>query len=184
MDKQKLFIIGALIIGLIAGYFIGREHLKYEMRSAIEQAFSGFGKGMQGIFDKTDETETKIQTKATEAKINKEKEEYATNYLEVYDISARYSNDYLDGKVAVVFGKVKNKGNRTLNRVQVTAYFLDNNEKNIYENSYPAVLISGYSDKSPLRPNYIREFGFKSKNCPREWEEGRVRVAITDIEFE
>lgn len=31
----------ALVVGLVAGYFAGREHIKYELRSAMAQAFGG-----------------------------------------------------------------------------------------------------------------------------------------------
>lgn len=35
--------IGALILGLVVGYFAGREHVKYEIRSAMAESLAGLG---------------------------------------------------------------------------------------------------------------------------------------------
>jgi hypothetical protein len=178
MNRQKLIIIGALVVGLVCGYFIGREHVKYELRSAMSDAFSGIGEGMKNAFG-TEATAKK------ESASKKEKEDYIQQSLQVYDISSQYQSDFVDKNVPAVFGKIKNNGNRPLGKVEVTAYFLDNQGKTIFENSYHAVNTGALiSEDTPLKPNYIKQFGFKSKGCPSEWSEGKVKVAITDIEFE
>jgi hypothetical protein len=38
------------LLGLVVGYFAGREHLKYEMRSAIQSAASEMQKGLASAF--------------------------------------------------------------------------------------------------------------------------------------
>jgi hypothetical protein len=185
VSSQKIVIIGVLILGLICGYFLGREHIKYEMRSAMEQALAGFGKGMRGIWGGDKDSKSMPAGKVVEAQKSKEATEYIQNSMIAYDVSSRYQKDIVDGKVAAVFGKLKNNGNRTLKRVEVTAYFLDGAGNVIFENSFPAVFTgSMMSHDSPLKPNYIKEFGFKAKNCPTEWSEGKVKLAITDAEFE
>ncbi len=35
--------VGALLLGLVIGYFAGREHVKYEIRSAMSQSLAGLG---------------------------------------------------------------------------------------------------------------------------------------------
>ena len=178
MNRQRLTIIAALVVGLVCGYFIGREHVKYELRSAMSEAFSGIGEGMKNVLGGE-------STSKKESASKKEKEEYIQQYLQVYDISSQYQTDFVDKNVPAVFGKIKNNGNRSLGKVQVTAYFLDNQGKTIFENSYHAVNAGALmSEDTPLKSNYIKEFGFKSKGCPSEWSEGKVKVAITDIEFE
>lgn len=85
-----------------------------------------------------------------------------------------------------VFGEVKNKGDKTLKRVEITTYCLDKDGKVVFEKDYPAVLVSEYSfmgDNQPLKPNYSRRFGCKLNDAPSEWS-GKVRVAVTDVEFE
>lgn len=40
---------GALILGLVIGYFAGREHVKYEIRTAIQDSFSGISTAFSGL---------------------------------------------------------------------------------------------------------------------------------------
>jgi hypothetical protein len=184
MNRQKLIVIGALVIGLVCGYFIGREHVKYELRSAMSEAISGIGEGMKNAFGSEATSKAEATSKKDSAG-RKEKEDYIQQSMQVYGISSHYQDDFVDKNVPAVFGKIKNNGNRSIGKVEVTAYFLDNQGKTIFENSYPAVNAGTLmSVDTPLKPNYIKEFGFKSKGCPSEWSEGKVRVAITDIEFE
>ena len=39
--RQKQILVAAVVASFVIGYFAGREHLKYEMRSAIENATAG-----------------------------------------------------------------------------------------------------------------------------------------------
>lgn len=85
-----------------------------------------------------------------------------------------------------VFGEVKNNGDKTLNKVEITIYCLDKNDKVIFEKTYLPVLVSEYSfmsDNKPLRPNYSRRFGCKLNDAPSDWSR-KVRVEVTDVEFE
>lgn len=186
MEKKKIIFmaVSVLILGFVAGFFAGREYLKYEIRSAFVSAFSGAGEGIFKNLAGTGQQKGEIKSKAVEAQSNQEKEAYIKDYIELYNVTSRYTQDFIDGKVPVVFGKIKNKGNRSLKKVIVTAYFQDAAGNVIHENSYPAVLTGGMNDEKPLKPKYIKEFGFKSKNCPSEWKTGKVNVSITDIEFE
>jgi hypothetical protein len=43
--------VGTAISALLAGYFVGREHIKYEMRSALIQAGEAFKEGLQEAFN-------------------------------------------------------------------------------------------------------------------------------------
>lgn len=47
---QKKQLIFVLILGLAVGYFGGREHLKYQMRSAITEAALEFKNSMKSMF--------------------------------------------------------------------------------------------------------------------------------------
>lgn len=83
-----------------------------------------------------------------------------------------------------IFGEIKNLGNQTLKKVEITIYFLDKNNKLIYEKTYHPVLITDFSyDEEPLKPNYSRKFGVRADDVPSEWAK-KVKVKITDIEFE
>jgi len=38
-------------------------------------------------------------------------------------------------------------------------------------------------DNKPLKPNYSIQFGYKLDDAPSDWS-GKVRVEVTDLEFE
>ena len=119
-----------------------------------------------------------------------EERKYIDQHLSLYDVSAKYFNSMLDGRVPGVDFKIKNNGSRTLNSVKVRIVFLDNNELPIAEETYSPVLVSDYScsnSNTPLRPNYIwqQERGqfYVAKNVPTEWKTGSITASITEIEF-
>lgn len=119
-----------------------------------------------------------------------EERAYIAQHLSLYDVSARYFNSVLDGRIPGVDFKIKNNGSRTLNSVKVRVVFLDNDGRPIAEESYFPVLVSSYSfgnSNTPLRPNYIwqQERGqfYSAKNVPTEWKTGSVTASITEIEF-
>lgn len=118
-----------------------------------------------------------------------EKTAYIRDHLTVYDLDAHYFDSILDGRVAGVDFKIKNNGNRTLNRVTVRVVFYDAQDKPIAEEEYSPVLVtsSGFGDNKPLRPNYIwkQEQGkfYSAKSVPSEWKTGKATATITEIEF-
>jgi len=84
-----------------------------------------------------------------------------------------------------VFGEIKNEGERILNMVEITIYFLDKESKPIYETTYQPVRVSEFSfgdAASPLKPGYSRKFGVKADDAPSAWA-GKVSVKVTDLEF-
>jgi len=117
-----------------------------------------------------------------------EKQAYIGN-VELYNLSAAYFDTFLDKQVPGVRFKLRNKGDRTLNRVEVTVYFKDESGTIIAEEDYLPVLVSEYSfnDSSPLKPNYIWQMEgskfYKAESVPTEWDEGAVAARVTDIEF-
>lgn len=44
----RIYVVVALFVGLIFGYFAGREHIKYEFRSALQSSFGGLSKAFGG----------------------------------------------------------------------------------------------------------------------------------------
>jgi hypothetical protein len=122
--------------------------------------------------------------------LTSEKTAYINQHLRLYELDARYYDSILDGRIPGVRFKIKNDGNRTLNRVTVRVVFYDARGNAISEQEYNPVLVSAYnvgSDNTPLRPNYIwqqeRDRFFSAHNVPTEWATGRATATITDIEF-
>lgn len=119
-----------------------------------------------------------------------EEDIYIADHLELYDFSSSYREAVLDGRVPGVDFKIKNKGNRTLQRVEVTVYFEDKDGNTIAEENYFPVLKASYglSPYKPLKPGYIwqseRGKFYSAKSVPSEWKEGKAHAEITSIEFE
>lgn len=115
---------------------------------------------------------------------------YIAEQMELYDITARYMDSFLDGRIPGVLFKIRNQGDKTLRQVEVTVYFKDANGSIIAEEDFLPVLVSEYSfsrDNKPLKPGYVwqMESGkfYSAKSVPSEWQEGNVEAVITDIEF-
>lgn len=184
MSKGK-WVAVAVVAAFAVGYLVGREHLKYQIRNGVADVVQAFSKGISAAATGTARPAEEKQGAEDVVAATALVEAYKP-YLKLYDVRAGYESDLLDGRVAVVWGKLKNSGTKTLSKVEVTAYFLDPTSTRIYEESYPAVLagaLSFSSDDSPLKPGYIRTFGFKATGCPKEWKAGAVECAITGIEF-
>lgn len=119
--------------------------------------------------------------------LEQEKRGYVSENLEVYELEARYMDSILDGRIPGVTFKLKNNGERTLKRVEVTVEFLNAEGRPIAEEVYNPVIAGGYSADPPLRPGYIwqseRGRFYSAKAVPSEWQSGRARAFITDIEF-
>jgi hypothetical protein len=118
-----------------------------------------------------------------------EKQAYVAS-VELYDLKAKYYDTYLEGRVPGVEFKLRNKGARSLRKVEVTVYFQDSSGAVIAEKEYIPVLVTKYSfgdNNKPLRPNYIWQLErgkfYQAKSVPTEWKEGAVKGKITDIEF-
>ena len=198
---KNLGVVIALVAGLAIGYFAGREHLKYEMRSALSSAAEEFSAGLSEAFGTPDTSGPRVAgqkakpeedaaRKAAEQAERAEQQAYIRDNLALYDLKSKYYESVLDGKVPGVEFKLKNNGDRALSRVEVTVYFKDESDAVIFEKSYSPVLVSEYSfsgNNDPLKPGYIwqQERGrfYSAKDVPTEWSEGNVEAAITRIEF-
>ncbi|MEL6215653.1 MAG: hypothetical protein AAFQ99_08255 [Pseudomonadota bacterium] len=187
---QRISLLLVLGIGLAIGYFGGREHLKYEMRSAIRNATEQFSSAFQSD-SKPPSASARIAASAREdggAAEAKAEADYIDASLALYDLSAKYIETYSGTKPGVLF-KLRNDGQQTLDRVEVTVYFKDATGAVIAEEDFNPVLVTKYttSDGKPLRPGYIwqMESGkfYTAKNVPSEWQEGSIEAAITNVRF-
>jgi len=85
-----------------------------------------------------------------------------------------------------VWGEVKNSGDRTLKKVEITIYCLGPDGKPVFEKTYTPVLVSAMSfgdSNQPLKPGYSRQFGVKMDDAPSEWTK-KVDVKVTSVEFQ
>ncbi|MBM4035362.1 MAG: hypothetical protein FJ291_26770 [Planctomycetes bacterium] len=118
----------------------------------------------------------------------REKREYLRS-VHLYDLKAKYYDSILDQRVPGVQFKLRNAGERTLARVEVTVYFEDAWGNVVAEEDYVPVLLSSYrlEQTKPLRPGYIWQMErgkfYQAKSVPSEWQEGKVHAKVTDVEF-
>lgn len=120
---------------------------------------------------------------------NNTKKEYIKNFLTLSNIESKkgYGQfdvpNYSDQK-DTISGTLKNIGERTLNSVEITIYFLDSNGKRVGEKTYSIVNVNGImGETSPLKPNYTKDFGYVvSGDAPSDWNK-KCEVEITNIDF-
>lgn len=86
--------------------------------------------------------------------------------------------------------KLKNTGNETAIRVNVTFFFKGTAGSVIHEETFSPVgkpPFPGYTKRVPLKPNYIFQLGeneiFTVDRMPSEWQEGSFDVEITGVEY-
>ena len=89
-----------------------------------------------------------------------------------------------DSPKPMVTGKIRNTGDRTLETVIITIYFLDSNGNRIGEEEYwPVDADSFLSEDEILKPNYVRDFGYiVQSDAPSDWS-GKVEAELTNIFF-
>lgn len=154
-------------------------------------------KKLQGAVKKYEEVltlnsemvEAKDSLKKTNQEIisYEEKQAYIKNVI-LKDFKVSEGKKYGFGDpVPGVFGTIVNKGDKSLKRVEITVYFLDKNGTVIGEKDFNPVLVSEYSfgdDNKPLKPNYVKDFGYSVEDsAPSSWSK-KAKARITDIEFE
>ncbi len=137
-------------------------------------------------------SEKNVQSVPSTPTLNK-KTEYIKNSLKLenVEVGEGYGQFDIPGygkKKPTVSGKLRNTGEKSLETVKITVYFLDSTGKRIGEESYyPINTNSIYgellSESEPLKPNYVRDWGYVvDTDAPSGWSK-KVEVVITDIVF-
>lgn len=172
--KPLLFILG-LLIGLGGGYFAGREHLKYEIKSGVESAARVAMIGLTNMF------KPPSSRRDDDVAARNEKVRYANDHLEISAQPARKGTT-TDG-VWWIKGAVKNNGPRSIKALVVKVVFLDADGNAIHEESPAAFGAGAFGSNPPLRPNYERDFELFCHNVPAAWTSGKFRYGFEDLEW-
>ena len=112
-----------------------------------------------------------------------EHEEKRTYFDKIEVVGVRVGQEH--GDRYGVFGELKNRGDRTLREVEITAYFLDKEGNVVHEETYRPVSATDnpFAENQSLKPNYARKFGYRVDGAPSDWAK-KVKVAVTDVEFQ
>ncbi len=113
---------------------------------------------------------------------------YGEDVLKDIKIIGVHSRRYQDrklGPMCEVYGEIQNISNKPLEEVRFVIELLDSTGKSVSKEDGAAKLVQPAPNIAggitPLRPGAFGEFLYKIKNCPQEWQEGRVRFQINGI---
>ncbi len=120
------------------------------------------------------------------AKLTNEKKAYMAN-LQIRNLVVGKGKKYRFGSPNPgLFATLSNKGNRTLNQVEITIYFYNRKGAIVSEKKLYPVSVSKYRpgrDNDPLKPQKAKKIGYLVKEfAPPSWA-GKVQMRVTDITF-
>jgi hypothetical protein len=110
-----------------------------------------------------------------------DEEEYLSKVAvyEVRGMMAHGTIECIDERCTAVAAKIRNDGARILKGVKVMASFPDKTGHTVYEQD--RWVVSGETD--PLKPGFIRKFGWVVPDCPSECVASKVTVKVTWVRF-
>lgn len=186
--KYIIFIIVyTVIISALSIFIYDKVNKKETSREVATNNIESNDTNMNDVKDYSNVSGT------TEVEDNqdKEKDDYIEKYIDIYSVKAAYMDSLLDGKVAGLTFKIKNKGKKTITKLEITFYYKNKNGDIIYDNSYTPIdssnIYVGTGTEKELKPNYIWQLEsdkfYQDKKVPKEWKEGSIEYKITSIEF-
>ena len=174
-ERGKINTLKKEAQGLLESNKFEEALAKYKVMSEIS---SGVEAAEAGI-----ESTTKAMEEFTE-KMN------YMDKIEITEFLAKRIDTYSKKGIPAVRISLKNKGDRSLDKVKVVVYFQDNNGNTIFEEDYFPVLVSRYSfsgDNKPLKSGYVKEMEkgkyYTLDSALSDWQEGKAIAKIVDLRF-
>ncbi|MEP1740708.1 MAG: DUF6694 family lipoprotein [Kangiellaceae bacterium] len=155
---------------------------KFEEALSIYKALSDISSGVEAA-------EAGIEKTTTAMEEFTEKMKYMDK-VEITEFLAKRIYTYSKKEIPAVRVSLKNKGDRSLDKVKVVVYFKDKDGNTIFEEDFHPVLVSKYSfsgDNKPLKPGYVKEMEkgkyYTLESALSDWQEGKATAKVVDIEF-
>ncbi len=102
------------------------------------------------------------------------------NNIKVFD----YKEYSFSNSVKALKGSVVNNGSKNLSDVELIVYFYDNKGNIIGETTFHPLVGGFFEGNTVLKPNYVKDFGYKlEKYAPSSWS-GKIKVEVIDITFQ
>lgn len=105
--------------------------------------------------------------------------------VKVVGVHSRRYQDRKVGSMCEVYGEVQNISGKPMDEIRFSIELLDSTGKSVSKEDGAARLAQPVPNVregiSPLRPGAFGEFLYKIKNCPEQWQEGRLRFQINGI---
>lgn len=103
--------------------------------------------------------------------------------IDLYNVTVGYQETWPGEHAASVEFELRNSGNRTVTKVEVTVYLLNASGQPIHEEKYYPIQAAGlFSVDSPLRPGYMSKAG-TLLSPPSEWQKGAAKIQVTGVTF-
>jgi hypothetical protein len=100
-------------------------------------------------------------------------------YLDLSDVRMEAAENFMQQQVVEIDGKITNKGERRLGRVDVYCLFYGVDGRMIHRERVPIVKAKG----PQLGPNETRAFRLPFDTLPSEWNQAMPKLVIAQIEF-
>ena len=147
--------------------------------NSLDSVFRSVGKLKRG-------SEKFSVEKETTKRVRLEKKNYISK-IKLYEFEVRRIDTFSKKNVVGLRFAIRNKGGRTVKRVEVTVYFHDKQGAPILEKKFVPVSSSSIYGSELLKPNYIKRMKegkyFTIEELGPEWKEGAARAEVSDIEF-
>lgn len=120
-QRVKIYLAACLAGGLVIGYFAGREHVKYELRSAFQSAAEGMQRSLSSAFGSAD---SKTQSKPPPPATPKESSSFKITLLKKGFSNLGVAEDAIT--FTVVFDNLTGKDIRAFDGILSFTDLLDN----------------------------------------------------------
>ncbi len=150
---------------------------KFELEMVI------FQDGTRESFSRELESDRKDLADAT---ADEAAEQYRGN-VAIEDLRLTQNRSFFGDSISSLAGRVRNTGDKTLQRVRIIVYFLDDQGDAIGEKEFIPVFYRdgqiSLNPDVPLRPNYVKDFSYSLEDAPSTWRGLGYRVELVSIEF-
>jgi hypothetical protein len=169
----------------LSGITLPAERVRPSLDSIAQSALKN-AKAKVGVTNKKKKDKEVKKKQVQVAKVDKKKKAYMAS-LELKNLTVGKGKKFLFGSPNPgLFATLTNKGDKTLNEVEITVYFYNGKGAIVSEKKLYPVSVSKYRpgrDNDPLKSQKAKKIGYLVKDfAPPSWA-GKVQMRVTDITF-
>ena len=99
--------------------------------------------------------------------------------LDLSDVTMKAAENFMQQRVVEVEGKITNKGDRTLDSVDVYCIFYGMDNREVHREKVPIVRATS----KPFLPQQTRDFRLPFDTLPADWNQAMPRLVVAQIKF-
>ena len=99
--------------------------------------------------------------------------------LELSDVGIKASENFMQQRIVEVDGKITNRGDRSLNSVDVYCIFYGVDGREVHREKVPIVRVTG----KPFPPQETRNFRLPFDTLPPDWNQAMPHLVVAQIKF-